>query len=56
MDLLLALLLHQEEEWDMRGAIITGGRGGAKEKIKIMESCGITIAKSPAEIGKYSVA
>ncbi len=26
-------------------------KGGAEEKIKIMESCGITIAKSPAEIG-----
>ena len=33
------------------GAIIAGGKGGAKEKIKIMESCGITIATSPAEIG-----
>ena len=34
------------------GAIISGGKGGAKEKIKIMEECGITIAKSPADIGK----
>jgi succinyl-CoA synthetase alpha subunit len=34
------------------GAIISGGKGGAKEKIKKMEECGITIAKSPAEIGK----
>ena len=34
------------------GAIISGGKGGAKEKIKKMEDCGITIAKSPAEIGK----
>ena len=34
------------------GAIIARGKGGAKEKIKVMESCGITIAKSPAEIGK----
>ena len=34
------------------GAIISGGKGGAKEKIKIMEEAGITIAKSPAEIGK----
>ena len=33
------------------GAIIAGGKGGAREKIKIMQSCGITIAKSPAEIG-----
>ena len=34
------------------GAIISGGKGGAEEKIKIMEDCGITIAKSPSEIGK----
>ena len=33
------------------GAIITRGKGGAEEKIKIMQSCGITIATSPAEIG-----
>jgi len=34
------------------GAIISGGQGGADQKIKKMESCGITVAKSPAEIGK----
>jgi len=34
------------------GAIISGGKGGAKQKIKKMEECGITIAKSPSEIGK----
>ena len=34
------------------GAIITGGKGNAKEKIEKMKSCGITIANSPAEIGK----
>ena len=33
------------------GAIISGGKGGAKEKIRIMEDAGITIAESPAEIG-----
>ncbi len=34
------------------GAIISGGKGGAEDKIKIMESAGITISKSPADIGK----
>tara|TARA_B100000029_G_scaffold14300_1_gene14840 strand:+ start:325 stop:1200 length:876 start_codon:yes stop_codon:yes gene_type:complete len=34
------------------GAIISGGKGGAEDKIKTMEGAGITIAKSPAEIGK----
>jgi len=34
------------------GAIISGGKGGAADKIKTMEEAGITIAKSPAEIGK----
>lgn len=33
------------------GAIISGGVGGAKEKIEILESCGVAMAKSPAEIG-----
>ena len=34
------------------GAIISGGKGGAEDKIKVMEDAGITIAKSPADIGK----
>ena len=34
------------------GAIISGGKGGAKDKIEKMEECGITIAQSPSEIGK----
>ena len=34
------------------GAIISGGKGGAKEKIKTMEEAGISMAKSPADIGK----
>ena len=34
------------------GAIISGGKGGAEEKIKTMEEAGISMAKSPADIGK----
>ena len=34
------------------GAIISGGKGGASDKIEIMKSAGITISKSPADIGK----
>ena len=34
------------------GAIISGGKGGAGDKIELMKSAGITISKSPADIGK----
>ena len=34
------------------GAIISGGKGGAENKIEVMKSAGITISKSPADIGK----
>ena len=34
------------------GAIISGGQGGANDKIETMKSAGITISKSPADIGK----
>ena len=34
------------------GAIISGGKGGAKDKIEVMKSAGITISKSPADIGR----
>ena len=34
------------------GAIISGGKGGAEEKIKTMEEAGISMSKSPADIGK----
>tara|TARA_B100001121_G_C18623569_1_gene590585 strand:+ start:299 stop:1174 length:876 start_codon:yes stop_codon:yes gene_type:complete len=34
------------------GAIISGGKGGAEEKIELMKSAGIIISKSPADIGK----
>ncbi len=34
------------------GAIISGGKGGAAEKMAIMSAAGITIVKSPADMGK----
>ena len=34
------------------GAIISGGKGGASDKIESMKSAGVRIANSPAEIGK----
>ena len=34
------------------GAIISGGKGKADDKIEKMKSCGIMVAESPAEIGK----
>jgi succinyl-CoA synthetase alpha subunit len=33
------------------GAIISGGRGGAQDKIEAMRSAGITVTESPAAIG-----
>ncbi|MBL8006425.1 MAG: succinate--CoA ligase subunit alpha [Ignavibacteria bacterium] len=33
------------------GAIISGGKGTADEKIKVMRECGITIVDSPADMG-----
>ena len=34
------------------GAIISGGKGGAEDKIETMKSAGIIVSKSPADIGK----
>ncbi len=34
------------------GAIISGGKGTADEKIKVMKECGILISESPADIGR----
>jgi succinyl-CoA synthetase alpha subunit len=34
------------------GAVISGGKGGAEDKIEAMRSAGIVISESPAKIGK----
>lgn len=34
------------------GAIISGGKGTWREKVETLESCGIRVAKSPAEMGE----
>jgi succinyl-CoA synthetase alpha subunit len=34
------------------GAIISGGKGTAQEKIAVMEECGIKVTRNPAEMGK----
>ncbi|MFP4004406.1 MAG: succinate--CoA ligase subunit alpha, partial [Alphaproteobacteria bacterium] len=33
------------------GAIISGGRGGAEDKIEAMRSAGIKVADNPAALG-----
>jgi len=34
------------------GAIISGGKGTAQEKLALMEQCGIKVTRNPAEMGK----
>jgi succinyl-CoA synthetase alpha subunit len=34
------------------GAIISGGKGTAQEKLAIMDACGIKVTRNPAEMGK----
>jgi len=34
------------------GAIISGGKGGAEDKLSVMEECGIRITRNPAEMGR----
>ncbi|NWO12957.1 succinate--CoA ligase subunit alpha [Virgibacillus sp.] len=37
------------------GAIISGGKGTAEEKIRIMNECGIKVAETPAVMGKTMI-
>jgi len=34
------------------GAIVSGGKGTAQEKLAVMEACGIKVTRNPAEMGK----
>ena len=34
------------------GAVISGGKGTAQEKLTVMEECGIKVARNPADMGK----
>ena len=34
------------------GAIISGGKGTAQEKLSVMEECGIKVTKNPADMGR----
>jgi succinyl-CoA synthetase alpha subunit len=37
------------------GAIITGGKGRAEDKIRVLAECGVTVAVSPTKIAQAMI-
>lgn len=49
------LTAPRERRMGHAGAIVTGGRGGAGEKIEALESAGIIVVKDPSEVGETTI-
>lgn len=49
------LTAPKERRMGHAGAIVTRGHGGASEKIRTLESAGITVVSNPAEVGETTI-